>query len=269
MLFLHFKLTPVRMSAAKASKRIATSFDYGSEFEQDSEVERKKVSRRDLDDRNAPPAVSKPSKTAFVEERSKDEARYMRHHHISTNAYARHKELVNNYLMYYGGKISDFDNKSAHRNDRDIIRENHQFVWEEGEEGESWDKKLAKKYYDKLFKEYCLADLSRYKEKKIAMRWRTEREIVSGKGQFVCGNKACSTEEGLKSWEVNFAYVEKEVKKNSLVKLRLCYRCSSKLNYHKKNREVSTISKEVTEEASSFGTSKDTDKKSFSQVFEE
>jgi len=26
---------------------------------------------------------------------------------------------------------------------------------------------LAKKYYDKLFKEYCISDLSRYKENKV------------------------------------------------------------------------------------------------------
>ena len=29
------------------------------------------------------------------------------------------------------------------------------------------EKAMAKKYYDKLFKEYCLADLSRYKENKV------------------------------------------------------------------------------------------------------
>lgn len=31
----------------------------------------------------------------------------------------------------------------------------------------SREKELAKKYYDKLFKEYCIADLSRYKENKV------------------------------------------------------------------------------------------------------
>lgn len=30
------------------------------------------------------------------------------------------------------------------------------------------EKELAKKYYDKLFKEYCIADLSRYKENKVS-----------------------------------------------------------------------------------------------------
>jgi len=31
------------------------------------------------------------------------------------------------------------------------------------------EKELAKKYYDKLFKEYCIADLSRYKENKVRL----------------------------------------------------------------------------------------------------
>lgn len=33
----------------------------------------------------------------------------------------------------------------------------------------SREKELAKKYYDKLFKEYCIADLSRYKENKVRL----------------------------------------------------------------------------------------------------
>jgi len=54
----------------------------------------------------------------------------------------------------------------------------------------------------------------------IAMRWRTEHEVVNGKGQFSCGNKICPEAEGLRTWEVNFAYREQEEKKNALVKLR-------------------------------------------------
>lgn len=38
-------------------------------------------------------------------------------------------------------------------------------------------------------------------------------------GQFQCGNKRCEKDEGLKSWEVNFAYVELGEKRNALVKL--------------------------------------------------
>ncbi|KAM8876065.1 protein FRA10AC1, partial [Synchiropus picturatus] len=102
------------------------------------------------------------------------------------------------------------------------------------------EKELAKKYYDKLFKEYCIADLSKYKENKFGFRWRSEKEVVSGKGQFQCGNKHCAKEEGLKSWEVNFGYVEQGEKRNALVKLRLCPECSFKLNYHHKRREAKT-----------------------------
>ena len=66
------------------------------------------------------------------------------------------------------------------------------------------------------------------------MRWRIEKEVVDGKGQFICGEKKCDIKEGLKSWEVNFAYVEHGERKNALVKLRLCPDCSYKLNYHHK-----------------------------------
>ncbi len=40
-------------------------------------------------------------------------------------------------------------------------------------------------------------------------------------GQFICGNKRCDTSESLRSWEVNFGYVEDGKKKNALVKLRM------------------------------------------------
>lgn len=106
------------------------------------------------------------------------------------------------------------------KTDMDVVRENHRFLWkEDDEEDMTWEKELAKKYYDKLFKEYCIADLSRYKENKFGFRWRVENEVVSGKGQFICGNKRCEKQEGLKSWEVNFAYVELGEKRNALVKL--------------------------------------------------
>lgn len=52
------------------------------------------------------------------------------------------------------------------------------------------------------------------------MRWRTEKEVVEGKGQFVCGERKCTETAELRSWEVNFGYIEEEVKKNALVKMR-------------------------------------------------
>jgi hypothetical protein len=62
--------------------------------------------------------------------------------------------------------------------------EHHEFVRDESRDGgaaQSWQIRLAKKYYARLFKEYALADLSRYKESKVGLRWRTEREVLAGK----------------------------------------------------------------------------------------
>nr|ACO14113.1 FRA10AC1 homolog [Esox lucius] len=178
-------------------------------------------------------------------EYDREEARNRRHHLISMNAYERHKKFVSDYILYYGGKAEDLRRSTANdKSDLDVVRENHRFLWrDEDEEQMTWEKELAKKYYDKLFKEYCIADLSRYKENKFGFRWRIEKEVVSGKGQFVCGNKRCEVEEGLKSWEVNFAYVERGEKRNALVKLRLCPECSFKLNCHHKRKEVLAIKK--------------------------
>ncbi|RKP23117.1 folate-sensitive fragile site protein Fra10Ac1, partial [Syncephalis pseudoplumigaleata] len=105
---------------------------------------------------------------------------------------------------------------------------------DEDERTLTWEQRVAKRYYDQLFKEYCLADLRYYREGKVAMRWRTKHEVVHGKGKFVCGSIHCDKKEDLTSWEVNFAYMEEGTRKNTLVKLRTCPRCSDKLNYRKR-----------------------------------
>ncbi|XP_061562068.1 protein FRA10AC1 isoform X1 [Phycodurus eques] len=179
-------------------------------------------------------------RTFHSNELDREEARNRRAHLISLTAFERHKKFVGDYILYYGGHMADFKRSVAKdKTDSDVLRENHRFLWrDEDEEDMTWEKELAKKYYDKLFKEYCIADLSRYKENKFGFRWRTDSEVVSGKGQFQCGNRRCEKQEGLKSWEVNFAYVEQGEKRNALVKLRLCPECSFKLNYHHKRKEV-------------------------------
>lgn len=53
------------------------------------------------------------------------------------------------------------------------------------------------------------------------MRWQTESEMVSGKGQFVCGNRICYETKHIRTWEVNFSYMEHGEKKNTLVKLSM------------------------------------------------
>ncbi|XP_055837175.1 protein FRA10AC1 [Episyrphus balteatus] len=151
----------------------------------------------------------------------------------SLNGQDRHDYILKNFILNKAASQN-----SKHKRDIDVIRENHKFLWEDEDVPDSWESRLAKKYYDKLFKEYCISDLTRYKENKIALRWRTEQEVVSGKGQFICGSRKCPSKETLRSWEVNFAYMEKGQKMNALIKLRLCPDCSKLLNYTHQKREV-------------------------------
>ncbi|TPX70793.1 hypothetical protein SpCBS45565_g01444 [Spizellomyces sp. 'palustris'] len=155
-------------------------------------------------------------------------------------AYQRHKKMMGDYLSFYGTEVADVLEKRRSssyivgKTELDILKEQHRFLRNEEDDADnSWESRVAKKYYDRLFKEYCLANLSRYKTGQIALRWRTQKEVVSGQGQFVCGNLECSATEDLRSWEVNFAYVEGGERKNALVKVRLCPTCSYKLNYKK------------------------------------
>ena len=136
---------------------------------------------------------------------------------------------------------------SSDKTDYDVLRENHRFLWpsddeeadvETQSERNDWGRRLAKKYYDSLFREFTICDLSRYKEDRVAMRWRTEAEVVEGKGQLICGEKSCSSGTDLRTWEVNFKYEEEGTSKNALVKLRLCPRCSDLLNYRNRCKEV-------------------------------
>ncbi|KAH8238980.1 hypothetical protein KR038_011396 [Drosophila bunnanda] len=148
----------------------------------------------------------------------------------------RHNYILNHYVLNSPAEAQS----RRHKRDIDVIRENHRFLWEEDEEDTdtlSWEQRLALKYYKKLFKEYCIADLSRYKENKIALRWRTEQEVVTGIGQFQCGSRHCGERSGLRSWEVNFKYIEKGAPLNALVKVRLCPTHTIQLNYRTKKRE--------------------------------
>jgi protein FRA10AC1 len=141
---------------------------------------------------------------------------------LHLNPYDYHKYLINEYVLKKPG-----DTRHLHENDkkvptktiRDLVMENMQFIWNEDDKPATWEERLAKKYYDKLFREYCICDLSKFKENKIANRFRIEKEIISGKGQFVCAERSCKEELGLRTWEVNFAYMEAGEKKNALVKI--------------------------------------------------
>lgn len=216
--------------------------DLRSNFSEDSDTIAQRrseaLARREILSRNAERA--KASSSVFREEAALAEGRAQRQNILSMNAYDRHKLLINEYFLYYPGSTGRFErDTSRDKSDYDVVKSNHRFLWDDIEDKDlSWEQKLAKKYYEKLFKEYCICDLSRFKENKIAMRWRTENELKVGKGQFLCGSRKCEERELLRTWEVNFAYTEESEKKNALVKVRLCPECSIKLNYHHKKKEV-------------------------------
>ncbi|XP_001356249.3 protein FRA10AC1 homolog isoform X1 [Drosophila pseudoobscura] len=148
----------------------------------------------------------------------------------------RHKYILGHYVLNNTAQSES----RKHKRDIDVIRENHRFLWDNDDEecgSLSWDQRLARRYYKKLFKEYCIADLTRYKENKIALRWRTEQEVVAGTGQFQCGSRHCGERTDLRSWEVNFKYIEQGVPMNALVKVRLCPTHTDQLNYRTKKKE--------------------------------
>ncbi|CAO3590488.1 unnamed protein product [Absidia cylindrospora] len=158
------------------------------------------------------------------------------------DAYTRHKKLIKSYASYPLSTTKGSGSTKTYNPEHAILRKHHKFILPIDDPANSanttWEQRLAKKYYNQLFKEYALCELSYYKQGKIALRWRTEDEVVLGKGQFICASTKCDDTSDLTSWEVNFGYLEDGIKKNELVKVRLCIDCSQKLNYKTQKRMI-------------------------------
>jgi hypothetical protein len=120
--------------------------------------------------------------------------------------------------------------------DLEALREAHQFVRDDEQDEtlhDNWKVRMARKYYDQLFKEFAIVDLSRHREGKIGLRWRTEDEVLQGKGQEVCATRHCDRRGALTTVELPFTYSEQGQTKMELVKVCLCQSCGEKLNiYH-------------------------------------
>jgi protein FRA10AC1 len=84
----------------------------------------------------------------------------------STSAYTRHLQATEAYLRYYGGSIPA---PVRARSERDILEENHQFIREDDDEVDDKDeeKAIARRYYEKLFKEFAVVELARWREKQV------------------------------------------------------------------------------------------------------
>lgn len=86
-------------------------------------------------------------------------------------AYERHKKILNDFFSHsrsqqqQQGASTDpaAARLSGIRTDADVLQDTYRFLrTAEDDAGDSLDVRLAKRYYAKLFKEYCIADLSRW-----------------------------------------------------------------------------------------------------------
>lgn len=112
--------------------------------------------------------------------------------------------------------------------DVESIKGAHQFVWdsETRDDKNHWSVRLAREYYDNLYKELALVDLESINiDGSIGLRWRTKDEVVNGKGSVICGSLSC-TSQAVNTLEVPFRYEEHGVEKTELVKVKLCSPCA-------------------------------------------
>lgn len=94
---------------------------------------------------------------------------FIKSHLHYMNPYDIHKAIINEYILKKPGDTKLLKRDSSRdKTDVDVLKEHHKFLWDDNEPI-TWEQEFAKKYYDKLFKEYCIADLSQYKENKVNM----------------------------------------------------------------------------------------------------
>lgn len=159
---------------------------------------------------------------------------------LELSANDRHASFMSCLRKYYGGNLPVPPDPKRTRTDFEALRDNFRFIRspeEDSKAGNSWEVKLAQKYYEKLYREYAIADMSRYREGKLGLRWRTQKEVVSGRGQLTCGARSCNERLGLASFEVPFDYYEAGENKSALVKLRLCPEHAEQLIHCRKHEK--------------------------------
>ena len=67
---------------------------------------------------------------------------------------------------------------SSFVSDADLISAEYRFLRTAADNDDSTEeKRLARIYHQRLYKEYVIADLSKAREGKIGLRWRTEKEV--------------------------------------------------------------------------------------------
>lgn len=165
------------------------------------------------------------------------------------DAYSRHVRYITQFQNVYGGGGGSGKVAVKGKTELDGLVEKHRFLRDDDDkelEELSPEDRIAVKYYRGLFKEFALVDLKHYKSGQFALRWRTEPEVLSGLGQFTCGNTRCAYHQAeddmpvpqpkLVTLELPFGYVEEGEAKQALVKVVLCERCKKKLMW-KRNKD--------------------------------
>lgn len=84
--------------------------------------------------------------------------------------------------------------------DYEELKKSYKFIIDDDAEEEetsksdptsSWKDRMVQTYHRHLYKTHVIADLTQYKTSRIGLRWRTEEEVIIGKGVDTCGNKHC------------------------------------------------------------------------------
>ena len=150
----------------------------------------------------------------------------------------QHRKLERDYYLKGRGrgrgssssKPADSESNKCLKTDLDVAKETYRFIRsdEDDEKLGHYERKLARKYYDKLYRSIVLVKFDE-RTGKVGMRWRSEKEVLAGKGDVTCGDTSCKKSGDLQTFEVNFGYVENREKKNALVKVKLCRACAPML----------------------------------------
>ncbi|KWU47279.1 hypothetical protein RHOSPDRAFT_30695 [Rhodotorula sp. JG-1b] len=109
------------------------------------------------------------------------------------NAHDRLQRMHSLRQFYENSRGNRLPAKPRSRGELDVLQERHQFVRDSRVDPSTlpWEDQLASKFYDSLFKEYAVVNLKHYKSGAVALRWRTEEEVLSGIGHLTCGSLRC------------------------------------------------------------------------------
>lgn len=102
-----------------------------------------------------------------------------------------------------------------------LLRQQYKFVRDEDDKAEV--DPVTRRFEAALFRDFVVADLSRHKEGRVGLRWRTAEEVVAGKGERFCGERGCQVAVGLVTLELPFSYTENDgTSRTTLVRLVAC-----------------------------------------------